>query len=211
MKQGTSAPEWVAFPIGGSNTQVQYNNNGVLAGSNQLVFSGGDWIMGNTTSLRQNTTSWTGNTGGGQGKLEYHSNRWYVVSGSDSAEVARFRRSGTDVAWIANDGSFTTKGDITAFFSSDKRLKTNIRPIENALNKVSQISGVTYNWNENSVDKDLDRRESGVIAQEIIEVLPEVVTERDNGYLAVQYERLIPLLIESIKELKQEVETLKNK
>ena len=211
LKQGTSAPEWVAFPIGGSNTQVQYNNNGVLAGSNQLVFSGGDWIMGNTTSLRQNTTSWTGNTGGGQGKLEYHSNRWYVVSGSDSAEVARFRRSGTDVAWIANDGSFTTKGDITAFFSSDKRLKTNIRPIENALNKVSQISGVTYNWNENSVDKDLDRRESGVIAQEIIEVLPEVVTERDNGYLAVQYERLIPLLIESIKELKQEVETLKNK
>ena len=90
-------------------------------------------------------------------------------------------------------------------------MKTNIETIDNALDKVSQISGVKYNWNELAEGKDKDKREAGVIAQEIKEVLPEAVIERDNGYLAVQYERLVPLLIEAIKELKEEVQSLKNK
>ena len=215
LKQGTNAPEWTAFPTGGSDTHVQYNSSGALAGSAQFTFTSATHSilrLGNTSSYRQSSTSpWGGNPGAGVGKLEYHSNRWYIVSGSDSTEVVRFRRDATDVAWMANDGAFTTKGDITAFSTSDNRLKTNIKPIENALNKIDKISGVTYNWNELAEGKDQSKRESGVIAQEIIEVLPEVVTQRDNGYLAVQYERLVPLLIEAIKELKQEVETLKNK
>ena len=67
-------------------------------------------------------------------------------------------------------------------------------------------SGNTFDWNDKS---DKEGSDVGVIAQEILEVLPEAVTTRDNGYLAVRYEKLVPLLIEAIKELKAEVEDLK--
>jgi Chaperone of endosialidase len=105
---------------------------------------------------------------------------------------------------VVGDGIFT--GDITAFYTSDQRLKDNITPIPNALDKVTAISGNTFDWNEKSGK---EGTEVGVIAQEILEVLPEAVTTRDNGYLAVRYEKLVPLLIEAIKELKEEINELK--
>jgi hypothetical protein len=97
-------------------------------------------------------------------------------------------------------------GDIIGFYSSDQRLKDNITPIPGALDKVLSISGNTFNWNEKS---GRNGTEAGVIAQEIQAVLPEAVTIRDNGYLAVRYEQLIPLLIEAIKDLKTEINNLK--
>jgi len=104
-------------------------------------------------------------------------------------------------------GNITAGGDITAFFTSDKRLKDNIVPIPNALDKVASLSGNTFDWNDKT---DKVGSETGVIAQEVQALgLPDVVTERDNGYLAVRYEKLVPLLIEAIKELKAEVEELK--
>ncbi len=109
-------------------------------------------------------------------------------------------------------GAITATGDITAFFTSDARLKDNLQPITDALSKVKTLDGVTFNWNNLAEDKDLDVREAGVIAQQVQNILPEVVTQRDNGYLAVRYEKLVPLLIEAIKELNAKVEQLeKNK
>ena len=103
-------------------------------------------------------------------------------------------------------GELIVTGDITAFYTSDQRLKDNITPIPNALGKVLSISGNTFDWNEKS---EKEGNDVGVVAQEIMKVLPEAVTTRDNGYLAVHYEKLVPLLIEAIKELKAEVEDLK--
>ena len=105
-------------------------------------------------------------------------------------------------------GELRVTGDITAFYSSDERLKNNISPIPDALEKVISISGNTFDWNSNSTHTG---RDVGVIAQEIEKVLPEIVTTRENGYKAVQYEKLVPLLIEAIKELKNEIDELKNK
>jgi hypothetical protein len=85
-------------------------------------------------------------------------------------------------------------------------LKDNIIPIPDALNKVISISGNTFDWNEKSEKEGSD---VGVVAQEILEVLPEAVTTRENGYLAVRYEKLVPLLIEAIKDLKTEIDELK--
>ena len=106
------------------------------------------------------------------------------------------------------DGDLTVTGDITAFFTSDERLKDNIKPIENPLDKIISISGNTYTWNEQSGKYGSD---VGVIAQEVQKIIPEAVTERNNGYLAVNYEKIIPLLIECIKDLKDEINELKNK
>ena len=108
-------------------------------------------------------------------------------------------------------GELRAGGDVVAYHSSDRRLKTNISIIEDAINKVSSISGVTFNWNELATTKDPSLREAGIIAQEVKEVLPEVVTERDNGYLAVNYEKIVPLLIEAIKELNVKVQDLEQK
>jgi hypothetical protein len=100
-------------------------------------------------------------------------------------------------------------GDVIAFGSSDKRLKDNIQPITEPLWKVSQIGGYTFDWNENQ--DTYEGHDVGVVAQEIHKVLPEVVAERSNGYLGVKYEKIVPLLIESIKELKKEVDDIKEK
>jgi len=100
-------------------------------------------------------------------------------------------------------------GDVIAFGSSDERLKDNIQPITEPLWKVSQIGGYTFDWNEKQ--DTYEGHDVGVVAQEIHKVLPEVVAERSNGYLGVKYEKIVPLLIESIKELKKEVDDIKEK
>jgi Chaperone of endosialidase len=111
-------------------------------------------------------------------------------------------------------GAITATGDIGAYVTSDIRLKENINIIENALEKIDNINGVYYNWTDEAIqlfpEKNKDV-EVGVIAQEIQEILPEVVTLRDNGYYAVKYERIIALLIQSVKELKKQVNELKDK
>ena len=101
-------------------------------------------------------------------------------------------------------------GDVVAFASSDERLKDNIKPIENPLDIISKISGNTFDWNSEKQDI-YNGKDYGVIAQEIQKVMPELVDTRDSGYLAVKYDKIVPLLIESIKELKKEIEELKSK
>lgn len=118
-----------------------------------------------------------------------------------------------DGSTLVITGAITATGDVTAFQSSDKTLKENITNIENSLDKVSKINGVYYNWTKEAQDKHDHfgkEKEVGVIAQDVEKVLPEIVATRDDGTKAVKYERLCALLIESVKELKKEIELLKN-
>lgn len=98
-------------------------------------------------------------------------------------------------------GSIRTSAAV--FQSSDARLKENIETVDQALHKVVTSRGVTF-------DKD-GSRQVGVIAQEIQTTVPEVVSEDNNGYLSVNYNGIVGVLIEAIKELKAEVEELKSK
>ena len=135
----------------------------------------------------------------------------------DSSRDVKITESvGIGVAANGTAGRLDCSNDIVAFASSDKRLKENIKPLDNALNKLDKINGVEFDWKK-LTEKEKETihgntgHDVGVIAQEIEEVLPEVVQTRDNGYKAVKYEKLVPLLIESIKELKEEVNGLKSK
>ena len=104
-------------------------------------------------------------------------------------------------------GALNVGGDITAFSSSDVCLKENITPISNAVDKVRSISGNTFTWNEKSVYN--GEEGTGIIAQEIEALgLPGVTATREDGTKAVRYDRLVPLLIEAIKELSNKVESL---
>ena len=107
-------------------------------------------------------------------------------------------------------GEIRAAGDITAFYSSDERLKTNITPIDNALNKLEQIKGYTFDWVPKEGVHSHEGNDIGVIAQEVEKIIPNVVTTRDTGYKAVQYEKLVPFLIQAIHELQLKVKQLEN-
>ena len=121
---------------------------------------------------------------------------------------------GIGVNASSTTGRLDCSNDVVAYSSSDKRLKENIKPLDSALDKVLKISGVEFDWKE-LTQKEKETIHSnqghdvGVIAQEIEEVLPEVVTTRENGYKAVKYEKIVPLLIQAIKEQQEEIDLLK--
>lgn len=114
-----------------------------------------------------------------------------------------------DYAWtislfnVTSAGNATAYGDITAY--SDRRVKENINTIDDALNKVLSLRGVTYN----RIDSEDKSEKIGVIAQEIQEVLPQVVHEQENGMLGVSYGNITAVLIEAIKEQQTQIEELK--
>lgn len=121
---------------------------------------------------------------------------WYVSNEDDTNRFVINNGGGAGV-YLENGGS-----SWVGF--SDIRLKENIQPVENALAKLMQLRAVSYNFKSNSPDQ----REIGVIAQEVQEQFPELVSENGEGYLGVSYDRLGPILIEAVKELNAKVETL---
>jgi predicted acyltransferase (DUF342 family) len=154
-------------------------------------------------------TNGTGISGGGTG------NTFTLSIGQDVATTSNTQFASVGVgtaADSANTGSIVATGDITAYYSDD-RLKTKLGNIENALSKVEQLSGFYYQANEIAQELGYNaKREVGVSAQEVQKVMPEVIAPApiDEQYLTVKYERMVPLLIEAIKELKQQVDDIKN-
>ena len=117
-------------------------------------------------------------------------------------------RDGTTTRFTFEDnGAFTATGDITAF--SDVNLKDNIEDISGALDLIRGIRGVRYDWRD--TERFNDRRQIGVIAQEAEETLPEVVHTNEDGEKLVNYEKMVPVLLEAIKELEARVAELEGK
>ena len=187
-------------------TASQFTGNAAtatLAANLSRSVTAGNGLTGGGSLNGQDVTL---NVGGGDG---------ISVSGDSIAvDSSVVRTSGNQS--IGGTKTFTSSiicnGDITAF-ASDERLKENIKPLENALDKVLALSGFTYNFNEigESLGFDTTITYVGVSAQQVQAVLPEAVkpAPADSNYITVQYEKLVPLLIEAIKELKAEINELK--
>jgi hypothetical protein len=172
--------------------------------------AGQDVVSGNSNTI-------IGSIAGGATGL---SNTIIIAAGT----TERIRVNSVGAMSVA--GSATFIGDVTAN-ASDKRLKDNIRVIDNPLEKLSKINGVYFNWNDTAKDlihKSDDIEEVGFLAQEVQSVLPHIIkpapfdvdaltgeSKSGENYLTIQYEKIVPLLVEAIKELKKQVDELKNK
>lgn len=119
-------------------------------------------------------------------------------------------------ATLGGAGTINASGDVTAYATSDRRLKENIFTIQGAMDKLIWVNGYTFDWTDEAIalkgGEDgyfVRKHDVGLIAQEIENILPEAVATREDGYLAVRYEKLVPILIQAVKELKREIDALK--
>jgi hypothetical protein len=132
------------------------------------------------------------------------------TTGGGTSAAVQFGSLGIGMAASVTTGRIDATNDIVAFSSSDIRFKENIKPIENAIDKIRKISGNTYDWKEeNKVEHGYEGNDVGVIAQEIEAVLPQLVQTRESGFKAVKYDKLVALLIEGIKEQQLQIEQLR--
>jgi hypothetical protein len=178
----------------GTTDNVTFNNLTVANGSVNTLYTNFNTASNNLVSLSnfayQNKT-WTF-TG---------SNAYYSSNGNVGIGTI------TPAYKLDVTGEIRATGDIIAF--SDSRKKSNIKVIENAIDKIMNVSGYTFDFIDEPVSN--KRRHTGVIAQELSEVLPEVIHTDENGWLSVAYGNIVGLLIEGIKDLKKEIDELKTR
>jgi hypothetical protein len=205
------------FLNGGTSNCIAFNGNGL--GAPTL----GSRSPGTKLELYIENPSAVGYSmgvkGGGTTSL------WHSVPFNSNTNFHEFYGGNILVANISGTGTISAVGNVIAF-ASDKRLKTNIKPIKNPLDKVKSLNGFTYNWNDKAkalANYDTEESLVGVFAQEIQEVLPEAVklAPFDNdmtgnsisgeNYLTVQYDKIVPLLIEAIKDQQKQIDELKSK
>ena len=172
-----------------------------------ITFNGGAGAVSiaAASDIRLANGTWTGET---SGKIQHHNNWLYIQSGSDGT---RFRNpSAANMVYIDTSGNLTAAGNVTAY--SDERLKTDISTINDALGICGKLRGVSYKWIRDG------KPSIGVIAQEVEEVIPEVVlTSHDvdpstgevEEIKSVDYGKIVGVLINAINELKAEVDELK--
>jgi len=153
---------------------------------------------------QQGVYNFTSNSGGTKLTLNYGTSFPFgVIAHADSVIEGN----------LEVDGDMEAGGDVVAFSTSDQRLKDNIFIIEDPLQKINALRGITFKWNNKAPRKKSGNDDIGVIAQEVQKVLPNAVRQREGEekYLAVDYDKLVPLLIEGIKSLNKKIEILETK
>ena len=205
---------WTLPSADGTSGQVLSTNaSGTLSWSTVTVS-----VTDQTTSASTHYPLFTTASSGGISatqvsttKVSYQPSTGILTLGGN--QTASSRTTGTLVVTggVGISGALYVGADIYSYASSDARLKENLSKIDNSLEKLLKISGYQYHWNKIAQEMYPERTmlDVGVIAQEVKEIVPSAVVERDDGYLAVRYDKLIPLLIEAVKSLKAEIEDMK--
>jgi hypothetical protein len=161
-------------------------------------------FTGTINTSSQEISSGTGQAQDKWFKLHTQNRDVRLLLSQSTSDVKLYDQTGSFARWTSDvSGNFTASGTVSG--SSDARLKADVKTIEGALDKVSAMRGVSFRRT------DTGQRGVGVIAQEVAEVVPEVVHEGANGYLSVAYGNMVGVLIEAVKELRDEVLQLKAK
>lgn len=207
-----------------SNVQTQMDAKAPLANPTftgtingaALVLTGDLTVSGTTTTVNSNTVEI------GDSILTLNSDEAGTPSQNGGIEIERgtsdnvrfvwdetndqwSAESYNGSAWVAADFKAATATVTDLDTTSDQNLKENIRPFDNPIEAVKQINGVQFNWIETG------KSSAGVIAQEVEAVLPDLVTNKDEGYKAVNYMGIIGLLVETVKELENRIQQLEDK
>ena len=222
VTNSASANVAVGVNAGDSITSANYNvllgynaGNAITTGSKNIVIGGQAY---NATSSNGSHNILIGYNA--EATSTSTNNEMTIGTASGDGLINNVRIPGVDFTMnttaLHYGAEIRADGDVVAYYSSDERLKENIEIIPNALSKVQQIRGVTFDWTDEYLEKQGGeddyfhrKHDSGVIAQDVERVLPELVAERPDGTKAVRYEKLVAVLIEAVKELKQEIEELK--
>jgi hypothetical protein len=132
----------------------------------------------------------------------------YVDTLSQSVSITGSLGVGTTGSVVV--GRIDASNDIVAFSTSDENLKEDITVISNTIDKIMSLDGVEFNWKDEHFNiHGHTGKDIGVIAQQVQNILPAAVRTNDTGYLSVRYEKIIPLLIEAVKEQQQQINELK--
>ena len=137
-----------------------------------------------------------------------HPLRLSTYSGSSTIRGGFGTSENLSYNWYFN-GSLGATGDIVSNVSSDERLKQDVKLIDNPLQKLEKISGYNFKFNQLAQDHLKGTFKNGVIAQQLKQILPQAVVQRQDGYLAVDYNQIIPLLIQCIKQQGKQIKQLR--
>ena len=214
---------------GGDNVCIgSYTGSKITSGKMNTVlgyYTGNHISTGNYNTVLGAYAGWYNESGNNNTNIGYYAG-FNNKTGSSNVFIgykAGYNETGSNMLYIANSDSKTLiKGNFStgevwiqsklyangAQLTSDKRLKTDIRPLENALAKVMKLNGVSYKWRTAEFkNRGFDEnRHAGVLAQEVEAVLPEAVVTGEDGYKSVSYNDLVPLLIEGMKEQQHTIE-----
>ena len=224
---GNSTTSTTATNVVGAANRVLFNNNTNTTTTDsdftydgtKLTVSGDIRVDNITLGLTDGTTI---NTTTGDLKLDSSNNKVHMTANAevdgtlrvDSSTNSSSKDTGALVVTAGGlgvEGNIYAGGDLVAFNSSDVELKQDISPISNALDMINSLTGNTFAWKAEAQIFGNKGRDTGIIAQEVEALgLPGIAKRRGDGTLGVRYDRLIPVLIEAVKELTAKVNSLEN-
>ena len=224
---GNSTTSTTATNVVGTANRVLFNNNtDTTTTSAALTFDGTQLNV--TNNIRANnltlglTAGTTINTTTGDLVLDSSNNKVHMTANAevdgtltvDSGTNASSKDTGALIitaGGLGVEGNIYAGGDLVAFNSSDVELKQDISPISNALNMINSLTGNTFAWKREASVFGNEGMDTGIIAQEVEALgLPGIAKRRGDGTLGVRYDRLIPVLIEAVKELSAKVKSLES-
>ena len=210
-----------------ANSSASYANSAFLVANNSLgidttqntnitsasSYANSGFAVANSAASYANSGFAVANSAASYANASFSKANNALTAASNTATSVQFGSFGVGTAASGTTGEIRATNNITAYYSDD-RLKTKLGNIENALDKVKNLTGFYYEAND--VAQALGytvRKEVGLSAQTMQNVMPEIVTTApiDDKYLTIWYEKTVPLLVEAIKELSNEVEEIKKK